>query len=104
MSELLRKAMGTAVDTTIATNRRKTTTSIDYMSFSDREMEGHRPLNIFLVNETDHTLEFCDPKCEWGQEGAPPPTQPTAPCVTSNSPVAFSILCLFAPIMQARPW
>jgi hypothetical protein len=31
--------------------------------------EGRRPLNIFLVNETDQTLEFCDPKCEWGQEG-----------------------------------
>merc|ERR1711879_436496 len=39
--------------------------------FTNRELEGHRPLNIFLVNETDHTLEFCDPKCEWGQEGTP---------------------------------
>ena len=38
----------------------------------DREQDmGHRPLNIFLVNETDQTLEFCDPKCDWGQEGTP---------------------------------
>jgi len=33
--------------------------------------EGKRPLYIFLVNETDRALEFCDPNCEWGQEGTP---------------------------------
>lgn len=37
------------------------------MSLATAEKEGHRPLHVFLVNETDRPLEFCDAKSSWGE-------------------------------------